>query len=391
MKKAKNLFLTLFLTAFVINSSYAQLDEKAQRVYQGIAESDERGDYTQNIFEPFVATSSLVLNAKDYKGEYFVGEVFAIELSAKTTEKTDFELELEFNKNDSLIFLNPSPKWQKNGDEYSTTLFFQARDVNAQLAQITVSLNRNKQTFQQASLNVAPLQFKRIDGGKNYSHLVAKELEIRHFKSDFFDDKNLVMIVELAGKGANLKNFHLNNDKIIQQRVDGLRGDFNESVAFYSAVFTPNLNELNFSYFNTSENRLESVSLKVEISNEQISTQSDLNPKNNSLDLYKRLALWLIALVCGIFFVLKRHYALLVAALIAFGASFLVVSSNTTQMGVLKANSKAQLLPTPQSTYFYTSETNEEVEILGKRQDYVKVLFSSGKIGWVKSEALQED
>ncbi len=389
MKILKNLFLALIFSALVLNSAQAQLDEAGKRVYQGIAESDEKGDYTQNIFEPFVATSSLILSTKPYKSDYFVGEVFAIELTATTTEKTDFELEVEFNKNDSLVFLNPSTKWQQNGDDYTTTLYFEASDVNAQLAQISVNLKRNKETFQQASLNINPMQFKRINGGKNYSHIVAQELEIKHFKSDFFDDKNLVMIVELAAKNANLKNFKLNNDKIIQQRVDGLRGDFNESSAFYSAVFAPNLNELNFSYFNTTAQRLESVNLRVEVSDEKISTQSDLNPKNNSLDLYKRLALWALAGIFGVFFVLKRHYVLLVAALIFFGASFLVGSSNATQMGVLKANSKAQLLPTTQSTHFYTSETDEEVEILGRRDDYVKVLFSSGKIGWVKNEALQ--
>lgn len=387
----KKLFVSLLLSALALSVSYGELDEKGKRVYENIAESDERGDYTQNILDPFVATSSLVLDAKPYKGEYFVGEVFSVELIAKTTEKTDFEFELSFNKNDSLAFLNPNPKWQRNGDEYSTTLFFEANNVNAELAQIIVSLKRNKIAFQQASLNINPLQFKRIDGGKNYAHLAAQELEVRHFKSDFFDDKNLVMIVELWAKGANLKNFKLNNEKIIQQRVDGLRGDFNESSAFYSAVFPPNVSQISFSYFNTTTQKLESVSLKVEVSDDKISTQTDLNPQDNSLDFYKRLFLWVIAFICGVLFVVKRHYAFLIAAFIAFLMSFLVGESNDTQKGILKANSKATLLPTAQSTHFYTSERDEEVEILGERKNFIKVLLNDGKIGWVSREAVQKD
>ena len=334
----KKLFVSLLLSALALSVSYGELDEKGKRVYENIAESDERGDYTQNILDPFVATSSLVLDAKSYKGEYFVGEVFSVEIVAKTTEKTDFEFELSFNKNDSLAFLNPNPKWQRN-----------------------------------------------------YAHLAAQELEVRHFKSDFFDDKNLVMIVELWAKGANLKNFKLNNEKIIQQRVDGLRGDFNESSAFYSAVFPPNVSQISFSYFNTTTQKLESVSLKVEVSDEKISTQTDLNPQDNSLDFYKRLFLWVIAFICGVLFVVKRHYAFLIAAFIAFLMSFLVGESNDTQKGILKANSKATLLPTAQSTHFYTSERDEEVEILGERKNFIKVLLNDGKIGWVSREAVQKD
>ena len=380
----------LLILALSFVFAFALLDEKGQQVYNNIAESDEMGNYTQNIPDPFVATSSLVLSTKDYKSQYLVGELFTIELTAKTDEKTDFEFELEFNKNDSLLFLNPNVKWLKNGNEYTTTLWFEAKDVNAALIQILVNLKRNKEIFQQASLNINPLQFKRIDAGKNYAHIVAKELNVKRVKSDYFDDKNLVMVVEFEAQEANLKNFHLNNEKIIQQRVDGFRGDFNTSSAFYSAVFAPSVSELNFSYFNTSTQSLQNISLKVELSNEKLSTQSDLNPKNNDLLFYKRLALWALSGVLVLIFVFKRHYLFFALAVIIFVGSFFI-GSKDTQTAILKANSRAKILPTSQSTYFYTSEKDEEVEILGKRKEWVKILLSNGKIGWVSNENLQKN
>lgn len=380
--------LLILALAFVF--AFALLDEKGQQVYNNIAESDEMGNYTQNIPDPFVATSSLVLSTKDYKSQYLVGEVFTIELSAKTDEKTDFEFELEFNKNDSLLFLNPNVKWLKNGNEYTSTLWFEAKDVNAELIQIILNLKRNKEVFQQASLNINPLQFKRIDAGKNYAQIVAKELNIKRVKSDYFDDKNLIMLVEFEAQEANLKNFYLNNEKIIQQRVDGFRGDFNTSSAFYSAVFAPSVSELIFSYFNTSTQSLQNISLKVELSDEKLSTQSDLNPKNNDLLFYKRLALWALSGVLVLIFVFKRHYLFFALAVIIFVGSFFI-GGNSTQMAILKANSRAKILPTSQSTYFYTSEKDEEVEILGKRKEWVKILLSNGKIGWVSNENLQKN
>ncbi len=47
-------------------------------------------------------------------------------------------------------------------------------------------------------------------------------------------------------------------------------------------------------------------------------------------------------------------------------------------------------LPTEPSTYFYTANADEKVEVLGKRQNYIKVLFSDGKIGWVNKDDLQK-
>ncbi|EAH6252520.1 SH3 domain-containing protein, partial [Campylobacter jejuni] len=49
------------------------------------------------------------------------------------------------------------------------------------------------------------------------------------------------------------------------------------------------------------------------------------------------------------------------------------------------------ILPTEPSTYFYTANADEKVEVLGKRQNYIKVLFSDGKIGWVNKDDLQKN
>ena len=62
-----------------------------------------------------------------------------------------------------------------------------------------------------------------------------------------------------------------------------------------------------------------------------------------------------------------------------------------TQTGVLRANSKVKILPTTQSTFFYTSQKDVDIEILGKRDNYFKILLPDGKIGWVTSENLQKN
>ncbi|WP_260604740.1 SH3 domain-containing protein [Campylobacter sp. MIT 99-7217] len=377
----------LLITMLIVQAFSIELDDKEKEIYNNILPSDELGNYEENNIDPYIASNSLVLNASDYKGQYFIGEVFSINLQAITNENTLFDFKLEFSKSNDLEFLNPKVKWQKDGNTYQTTLYFQAHSANANLSQIIVSLTRNNDIFQSSILNLNPIEFKRVDVDKNYSQIVAKNLEVSLFKTNYFDDKNLVMIIHLKAQNANLKYFKLKDPQILQQRVDNIQGDFNASSAYYSAVFEPSKQNIEFSYFNTQTQKLENINLKVEISDDdEISTQTDLNPKNNDLNFYKQIALWVLAGICALVFVLRKNYYFFVAALIFFILSFLV--DTTTHKQTLKANTKAKLLPTSQSTSFYISDKEEEVQVLNTRQDYVKILLEDGKIGWVHKDDL---
>ena len=284
-----------------------------------------------------------------------------------------------------------SIKWEKVQGEYKASLWFEAKSTNAKLNNIKISLTRNKVPFQDTTLNIENIRFKRVNADKNYANLVASELKVKKFRTNRFDDKNLVMIVELSAKNANLNNFNIANDTtLVKQRIDNVNGDFNSSSAFYSAIFAPSKNELSFSYFNTQSNKLEEINLAVELrSNETVNTQSDLNPTVNAMDFYKQLALWIIAAVCAFVYIFKRSYVFLAIALIVFILSFFVVSSS--YKATIKANTSAKLLPTENSTYFYTSSQEEEVDVLTSRQNYKKVLFKNGKIGWVDEKDLQKN
>lgn len=380
----------LFLCLACVFVFGVALDEKQKQFVQNIAPSDEMSDYTQNIIDPLVATSPLVLSLQEYKKSYLVGEVFALELSAKTTETTQFDLQVAFEKNDELVFLNSNIHWDKINDEYHTTLWFEAKNTNAKLNKIFISLSKNEEVFQKASLTLSPLKFIRINAEQDYSNIVAEKLEATRVKTSFFDDKNLLVNIEFLGINTNLKDFFLKDKDIIDQRIDNVRGDFNASAAYYSAILSPSKKSLDFSYYNTQSQEFEKISLEIKPDEQNIiNIQSDLNPKNNTLDLYKQVALYLLSLVCVLIFIFKRSYIILIIAVLSFTASFFV--STQTHTGIIKANAKAKILPTEQSSSFYISDEAQEVEILGKRQHYVKILLKDGKIGWIDEQDLQKN
>lgn len=393
MNLIKALFLVLFIALNLTqNLNALNLDDNQKRIYQSVAninQNEDMGDEGAN--DEFVATSDLVLSVSEYKKSYFVGEVFKLDITAKTAQNTDFDFNISFNKNDSLEFLNPGAKWYKTAaNTYQTSLYFEARDSNAIFEGLEVSLLRNKKPFQSANLVLEPISFKKVSANAHYSGIVADSLSAKNARTRYFDDKNLVMVVELSAQNANLRNFKLKDNDILQQRIDSLNGDFNKSSALYSAVFAPSKKSFEFSYFNLAQNKLESITLPLVIEEESpISTQSDLNPKNNDLNFYKQAGMWVLTLIFAFIFVFKRNLIFLALAIIIFALSFLFNTKN--QIITLKAGTNAKLLPTSNSTYFYTSQNSEEVEVLGKRKEYLKVLFNNGKIGWVNKNDIQKN
>lgn len=385
------ILLAVFLLGLSFLNAEIKLNETEIQIYKNISQSEEKEVNIEDTVNNIRGLSSLALRVLDYKKDYYVGEVFPITIYAKTNESSEFGFRVDLDKNNDLAFLNKDVKWEKVQGEYKASLWFEAKSTNAKLNNIKISLTRNKVPFQDTTLNIENIRFKRVNADKNYANLVASELKVKKFRTNRFDDKNLVMIVELSAKNANLNNFNIANDTtLVKQRIDNVNGDFNSSSAFYSAIFAPSKNELSFSYFNTQSNKLEEINLAVELSsNETVNTQSDLNPTVNAMDFYKQLALWIIAAVCAFVYIFKRSYVFLAIALIVFILSFFVVSSS--YKATIKANTSAKLLPTENSTYFYTSSQEEEVDVLTSRQNYKKVLFKNGKIGWVDEKDLQKN
>ena len=384
---ALNLFSQNEISVFEEPNKLQNLGEEEQKIYKNIAPSDEQGDFESNIEDPFIPQSSLVLSTEDYPSRVYVGEVFCIKVYAKTTEETNFDLELNLTKNDDLEFLTPNPKWKKQENTYETALCFEALSSNANLEQIIVQLTRNKEMFQEAGLWLEPIKFELTPTNKNFSHIVASSLEVKKVKTSFFDDKNVIMMLELSATNANLKSFRMDN--VERQGIENYKGDFNSSSAFYYAIFPSFKNNFEFSYFNKESKKLENFNLKLQISDDEISTQSDLNPVNKDFNIYKQYGLWALALLFALIFIFTRSFIVLFLALVCFALSFLVDTS--TQNGILKAGSKVKILPTTPSTYFYTANSNEEVEILNQRENYIKILLKNGKIGWVSRENLQKN
>ncbi|WP_223810131.1 MULTISPECIES: hypothetical protein [unclassified Campylobacter] len=368
-------------------SSTKKLGKEERKIYQSISASDENTDFEKNVEVPYISQSALVLNSQNYPQNVYVGELFSIELEVKTNEDTNFDFKIVLDKNDELSFLNPNLKWVQNNDIYKAQLFFEAKTSNAILNSIIVQLTRNNKVFQESKLEINSIRFDSTPTNKDFSHLVASSLDIKKVKTSQFDTENNIMMIELNAQNTNLKSFHIEGIK--KQGVENLRGDFNNSTAYYYAILPNNKLNFDFSYFNKETAKLENFSFKLKLSDDELSTQSDLNPISKDFNEYKRYGLWIIGLLIILVFIFNHSYIALIIAFICFISGFLIDTS--IENGVLKAGARVKILPTENSTYFYTAQNDEDIEILGHRQDYIKILLNDGKIGWANKNDLQKN
>ncbi|WP_169777057.1 SH3 domain-containing protein [Campylobacter mucosalis] len=332
-----------------------------------------------------ISKKEAVLKATKVPKSAFVGEIFSVEILLDSQSDLDFEFETDIDDSNFKFLNKKDIEWVKQSDgKYIATLVLQAKSSATKSLKINVSLKRNDQEYQNASMNVFLPKFKEIRSKSDFNNIVADILEVKKFKTTKFDENSLIMIVELSGKNIDLASFYIEDKTILKQGVDTIVGSFASQSAYYFAVFKPNKRTLDFSYYNLSKSKFESFSLPVSIEDDEISTQIGLNPKQSEFSIYKNITLYSLSVIFFILTLIRRKVSYLITTAIFIALS--VYTYNPFSKGILKANVSVKILPTERSTIFYTSIAKENIEILNERADYVKILFSDGKIGWVKKD-----
>lgn len=334
-----------------------------------------------------IKVKELLLKATNVPKNVVIGEIFSVEIVADTQNDFEFEFETQLDETNIKWLNKKNFQWVKSEDnKYVGTFYLEATSIDAKTLKVSLTLKRNGENYQSSSINIFLPKLKELRSDENYNHIVADNLEVKKFKTTKFDDINNIMVVEIYGNNVDLSAFNIENKTILKQGVDTINGDFNSQSAYYFAVFKPNKKSLDFNYYNLKKAKFESFSLPVSVEDDDVSTQIGLNPKQSEFSTYKDVMIYSCAVIFILLAVWRRRlsYFFLATIFIALG----IYTYNPFGKAVLKPDISVSILPTKNSTIFYTSHKNENVEILDTKGDYSKILFADGKIGWVKKDNL---
>ena len=122
------------------------------------------------------------------------------------------------------------------------------------------------------------------------------------------------------------------------------------------------------------------------LQNELVSTQTDLNPNDSNFEKYKKIFSIVIFVVLLILLLLKRNKILMVLTFLTFIIALIYNLPNSK--GIVKKDSYIYILPTKNSTIFFKVDSDQNVEILQRKNGFIKVLgLDNDFIGWIKEDS----
>ncbi|WP_187925142.1 SH3 domain-containing protein [Helicobacter pylori] len=287
--------------------------------------------------------------------------------------------------------LNKMPKWKKVEQElFRATYYYKIKGIRASIPSLEVSAFSNKDKYIDHS--IAPkvaLQVTDLSKNPRYANVMAKDLQVVQYKTKDYDDKNNILVMELAFKEANWEDFHIK--EAIKQGFDNASLNqikAKEGSVFYYCVLPKTLQNLSFDYFSLSNKQFKTLSFSTIPTQDTTGIQSDLIPKNNFLVFSNVALLALCVFFLVLFFIFGRKLIFLGLGILCLG--FVLYNLLFTQKSaLLLAHKKIRILPTQNSTILGLSKNEMPIKILGSHDDYYKILTPHEQIGWVKKDEVK--
>lgn len=320
----------------------------------------------------------------------YVHQVVALEVkmlifSEYTTIETEFLFEDNALKN-SVEVLNPKQNWVINTEDSSlkNTFYLKINQVQFAIPTIKVRVNTKEGTVSETLIGHTGRAIK-LDRKGNYAQVVAESLEILDTKITNYDANHNLAVLQLKSKMGNLFDFHLS--AYAKQGIESKSGNYKEATAFYYAIVPKEQNTISFDYFNTQVEKYQTLQVQNIAIEDRVSTQSDIKPKNNYQFFKISLMVFFALLFFGLY-LYKRKIIFIIFLVIALAFLLYFVTLKTSV--ILKSNVALRIQPTFNSTIVLTTHTEQKAEILGKRNNYYKVILEDEHIGWVVKNNIKD-
>ncbi|UOR33479.1 SH3 domain-containing protein [Helicobacter pylori] len=364
-----SLLATFLVADLVAENTHDPEEIKAKVVYVKIPRLEDLENNPVYIGQTIGVTYDLLL----FDAEFLEAKI------KDELDKTQIEL------------LSKMPKWKKVEKElFRATYYYKIKGIKASIPSLEVSAFSNKDKY--IDYSIAPkvtLQVTDLSKNPRYANVMAKDLQVLQYKTKDYDDKNNILVVELAFKEANWEDFHIK--EALKQGFDNASLNqikAKEGSVFYYCVLPKTIQNLSFDYFSLSNRQFKTLSFSTIPTQDTTGIQSDLIPKNNFLVFSNVALLALCVFFLVLFFIFGRKLILLGLGILCLG--FVLYNLLFTQKSaLLLAHKKIRILPTQNSTILGLSKNEMPIKILGSHDDYYKILTPHEQIGWVKKDEVK--
>ena len=332
----------------------------------------------------FLLTFCTALLAGDVKYSYvpkkvYEKQVFPISFLA-TNSSTNKSITFTFRGDKQPIM--DEPVIINNGSKTFYTFYFKTTEKIFSIPKVSVNFNgKNK------ILSGVKIPVKKIPENENFSGVIASGLKIKNHQVSVYDEKTNLIAISFEAHDANLEDIYIPD--ALKDGTENAKRTGSKMEIHYYIVLPSEQKKLNFSYFDTIKEDFIKKSVPIIMQDGAVAAQTDLNPKDDSFEALKKYTLLTFIILFVLLFLWKRDFFYLIMAVIA--AAILLTFYTALATVCVKEGSPLYIVPTSNSTTSIHIDTRYKTTKLAQRNEFVKIEYKNGTVGWIKHEDLCDD
>ena len=328
----------------------------------------------------FLLVFSVNLIAGDINYSYVPKKVYekqVFPISFLTNVQDSKKIKFEFYGDKKPVL--SEPVMIKNGTKVFYTFYFKTTDKLFSIPKVTVTINGKKE-----KLSGLKIPVKKLPKNKNFSGVIASGLKIKNHQVSVYDEKSNLIAISLEAHDANLEDIYI--PSALKDGVENAKREGSKMEINYYIVLPADDALLTFSYFDTIKETFVEKTIPIIMQDSSVAAQTDLNPKDDSFETLKKYVLIGLSILFVLLFLWKKDFFYLVMAVIS--SAVLLTFYTPLATVCVKEGSPLYIIPTSNSTTSIHIDKKYKTTKLAERNDFVKIEYANGTIGWIKHEDL---
>jgi hypothetical protein len=328
------------------------------------------------------AFTTLVNAESEYKYSYIPKKVYENQLFPVTvidTAQRNENPQFEFDKLSSVQPISEDPLVLRNGDDSFYTFYFKASQIDVRIPRLFIVSSSVNTSLEPQNISLSSLKSR-----EDFCGVLAADMKIKNHQVSNYDEKHHLVTLSMEAFEANLEDMKINNAE--EYGIEDIKRDNAKVEAEFYVVLPVTQKMLKFTYFNTIKKQYVFLQVPVELADATVTTQSDLNPKEDSFEKLKKYTFMILVLFFFLMFLFKRDFFYLVLGVVSLIT--LLTFYIPHEKICVKQGAPLYLIPTQTSTISTKLDQELNTMILGERDQFIKIEYKKGIIGWIKNEDL---
>lgn len=331
------------------------------------------------------AFSTLVNAESEYKYSYMPKKVYENQLFPVTvidTAQRNENPQFEFDKLSSIQPISEDPLVLRNGDDSFYTFYFKASKIDVRIPRLFIVSSSVNISLEPQNISLSSLKSR-----EDFCGVLAADMKVKNSQVSNYDEKHHLVTLSMEAFEANLEDMKINNAE--EYGIEDIQRDNAKVEAEFYVVLPVTQKMLKFTYFNTIKKQYVFLQVPVELADATVTTQSDLNPKEDSFEKLKKYTFMILVLFFFLMFLFKRDFFYLVLGVVSLIT--LLTFYIPHEKICVKQGAPLYLIPTQTSTMSTKLDQELNTMILGERDQFIKIEYKKGIIGWIRNEDLCEN